>query len=110
MKVQLEELRSAFDQLMKYVEETRGASIDLQKDLYWYIPTPEVYNFKSGPTDLVLGSLEDNWEAISKIGRHEKEPLEYALVWMASLLRLLGEYGLTDLPPDEAPRDDMPKS
>jgi len=38
-----------------------------------------------------LGQLSDDWAEMQKIASGEKEPIGYALVWIASLYRYVGE-------------------
>jgi hypothetical protein len=93
MKVKTDELRTAFERTLRLVESLRGDSVEIDPDLYWFIPRPQVYDPTADPVGFTLGSVEDDWSQISAIGRGEKEPVEYALVWMAAVLRVLGEHG-----------------
>ncbi|MCP4347870.1 MAG: hypothetical protein GY795_20395 [Desulfobacterales bacterium] len=43
------------------------------------------------PSDCTLGQLSDDWSNLQKILNSENEPTGYALVWLASIMRTVGE-------------------
>lgn len=91
MKVEIEVLQEAVTRLLAHAKERHGATCEVPDDLYWFVPQPQLTDPTSAPSDLTLGALQDDWEAISAIGRGDKEPLGYALVWASSLLRAIGD-------------------
>jgi hypothetical protein len=91
MKIQLEVLRTAVNRLLDHAKEAQGDSIDVDADLYWFVPKEALGAPETPPTGLTLGSLEDDWAEVSAIGAGAKEPFGYALVWASSVLRALGD-------------------
>ena len=91
MKVQIEVLRAALSKLLDHAKEARGESIDVDPDLYWFVPKEMLGDPSSQPTELTLGSLEDDWSEVAAIGDGTKEPFGYGLVWASSVLRAIGD-------------------
>jgi hypothetical protein len=91
MKVDLAVLKTALIQLLDHVEELRGNTVDVPEDMYWFIPREQLHEPAREPTGLTLGSLEDDWNELSAIGRGDKDPFGYGLVWAASVLRAIGD-------------------
>ena len=91
MKIQVEVLRAALNQLLDHAKEARGESIDIDADLYWFVSKDGVNDASSEPTGLTLGSLDDDWSEIAAIGNGTKEPFGHGLVWASAILRALGD-------------------
>ena len=91
MSVTLEELRRITATLYDHLE-TRGVrTIDLDGDYYWSIPREQRNDPTQEPTVKSIGQLSDDLEELRRIQRGETEPIGYALVWLASILREVGE-------------------
>lgn len=91
MKVQIHELRAMADQLLSELAQAGVGEIELKKDYYWSIPSERLYDPYKSPLDLTLGQLSDDLQELRSIQSGERPPLPYALVWLASLLRYVGE-------------------
>jgi hypothetical protein len=91
MKVDLDVLRAALNQSLDHVEEAKGKAVEVPDDLYWFVPKEALHDPAREPTNLTLGSLNDDWAEVSAIGRGEKEPFGHALVWASTVIRALGE-------------------
>lgn len=91
MTVTTSELRRLFDVLMSYLEETGRSEFDIQEDYYWNINREELYNTQSEPVEMNLGQLSDDWANMKKVIDGESEPIGYHLVWLAPVLREIGE-------------------
>ena len=91
MKINLALLRTAINKTLDEVEHLHGDSIEVDKDLYWFIPQERLHDIGDGtpPTDHTLGSLRDDWTQIEAVARGEKGPITYDLVWAAALLRAI---------------------
>ena len=93
MKINLIELKQIIDILFVHIVETGGIKeCEIDQDLYWQIPDPEVYNLNDAPKEFHIGGLYDDWEFLSKILNPERQPLANQLTELAPILRYLGEY------------------
>ena len=91
MKIQVEVVRAALNHLLDHAKEMHGETIDVDADLYWFVPKDVLNDPSSQPTELTLGSLEDDWSEVSAIGSGVKEPFGHALVWASAVLRAIGD-------------------
>ena len=91
MNVKVTELREIADTLFTYLEETDRGALEIAEDYYWSIDKEEAYDPANDPKDLTIGQLSDDWTELSAIKRGEKPPIGYALVWLSSVLKAVGE-------------------
>jgi hypothetical protein len=91
MKVQVEVLRAALNKLLDHAKEAQGEFIDVDADLYWFVPKELLSDPAAEPTGLTLGSLDDDWSEVAAIGSGTKEPFGYGLVWASTVLRAIGD-------------------
>lgn len=91
MRVNTANLRRACEMLLTHLEATGQPEIEIAEDFYWAIPQNEAYTPYSTPSQLTMGQLSDDWNEIMAIVDGDKEPLGYALVWLASVIRRVGE-------------------
>lgn len=91
MEIELRQLRDVVNKLLDHVIATRGVTkVELGKNFYWNIQEDELYKVKNKPTELDIGSLEDDWELVSGLLKADK-PVAYQLTEVAPLLRRIGE-------------------
>ena len=74
-----------------YKKSRKKGKIKINQDFYWDISKEEKYNPYSKPKELTMGQLEDDWNEIMLILEEKREPITYSLVWISSLLRVVGE-------------------
>lgn len=91
MKVQIEILRAARNQLLDHAKSMQGDAMEIDEDLYWFVPKEALNDPMNEPTGLTLGSLEDDWSEVSAIGKGTKDPFGYGLVWASAVLRAIGD-------------------
>jgi hypothetical protein len=91
MEIKLEELRDLCDLLIQHIIDNGDKSVNLKVDYYWHIPTSQMYDPYKKPTELNLGQLSFDWNQLIKIYQSQKEPIGYNLVWLAAILRAVGE-------------------
>ena len=93
MMIQVEVLRAALNKLLDHAKEAHGETIDIDADVYWFVPKDALNDPTCDPPriTLTLGSLDDDWSEVSAIGTGAKEPFGYGLVWASALLRALGD-------------------
>lgn len=91
MKVSVAELRKAAEILFNHLEGTGQIAIEIDDDFYWQVPASERYDSYKSPENHTIGQLSDDWDEIQKLVRGNRAPVGFALVWLASILRRVGE-------------------
>jgi hypothetical protein len=91
MNITLAELRAVSDKLFTHLENRGYTSVDLTVDYYWDFAKQQRYDPYQEPTEFSLGQLSDDWTELQKIQSGEASTIAYALVWLASVLRAVGE-------------------
>ncbi len=91
MEISIDDLKAIFDIEIKHLEAIYGTKIDLPMDYYWNIPSTARYDPYQKPENPDLGRLSDDWADLRKVMQKDDEPVEYDLVWLASILRAIGE-------------------
>ncbi|WP_030245720.1 hypothetical protein [Streptomyces sp. NRRL S-350] len=90
--VSLAELRRSFDVLMRHVEAAEaGDAVALDKDYFWSIPSDELYDVTREPDDLTIGQLSESWQHLRDLLADQDRALGYHLVWLADVLRAIGQ-------------------
>ncbi|WP_104398553.1 hypothetical protein [Vibrio penaeicida] len=91
MLVDVKTLEKAMLAIFDHLKAQGVYSLDIDSDFYWDIVKEQRYDPYQEPSDINLGQLSDNWNEIQKIASGEKEPIGYALIWIASLYQYIGE-------------------
>jgi hypothetical protein len=91
MRVTLPELRAITQRLFDHLEAQGTKVVELPADYYWDISKAGRYDPYQRPSELNLGQLTDDWRELTMILEGDKEPIAYALVWLAAILRAVGE-------------------
>lgn len=91
MRIPLAQLRQVTNQLYDHLEAQGHSSVEIPHDYYWEIPKEQRCDVYRDPAGLTMGQTSDDWEELRKILTGESEPIAYALVWLAALLREIGE-------------------
>lgn len=89
-EISLVALRALTNSLLDHVEEVHGAHIALKHDYFWWTPAPEVYDVNVEPTSFTIGQLSECSENLQQL-RADGHSVSYALVWLSSILRSIGE-------------------
>jgi hypothetical protein len=91
MDVRISDLRAVAERLLEHLQETDREVISIDHDYYWVIPKEQRYEPDEEPKEFTLGQLSDDFRELMRIKNGEVEPIGYALVWLSSLLRVVGE-------------------
>jgi len=91
MRVTTAELRRACEMLLRHLEATGQHEIEIAEDYYWAIAPGEAYAAYSTPSQFTMGQLSDDWQEVMAIVNGDKEAVGYALVWLSSVMRRVGE-------------------
>ncbi len=90
MRVDVPSLRLAANTLFDHLDEIGVESVSLDGDFYWQIDEKELYDPTRKPTAFTLGQLSSDRDEIANIVAG-KPVISYKFVWLASLLRAVGE-------------------
>lgn len=91
MEVSIHELRTITNLLLDRLLEEGHQKVILPHDYYWSVPKDVESDPYEQPTSLTLGQLSEDINQLRSLLSGEKEPLAYALVWLASILRAVGK-------------------
>ena len=93
MKININDLKKISELLLDYIKKNNSDYVEIKHDYYWFLDKEELYNpyDKPNQSELTLGQLSTDWENLEKILRSEDDPVGYALVWLSSILRYLGD-------------------
>lgn len=93
MNMKVAELRAITDRLFTYLEETGRGEFEVSEDYYWVIPQEDVYdpNKDPDPKDFTIGQLSEDWDMLKALLHDDSLPIGYALVWLSSIVRIIGE-------------------
>lgn len=91
MRITTKELHAATSALLQHLEEIGQKEFEIDEDYYWFVPESEVYAPYQTPKDLTLGQLSHDVKEIVALAHGQREPLGYVLVWLAAVMRRVGE-------------------
>ena len=91
LRIDTKTLRKALERALDHLDEMGHSSLDLRHDYYWNVPTTQRYDPYENPVELDLGQLSFDLEHIEALASGRRDPVAYDLVWLASLLRAIGE-------------------
>jgi hypothetical protein len=89
--ISIETLRRAASVLLDRLESGAGATVALDKDMFWSIPAEQRSNVYAEPTEFTIGQLSESLQNVSRVVEDPSSATSYALVWLADLLRAAGE-------------------
>jgi hypothetical protein len=91
MRITTADLREACQRLLAHVEDVAGNAVVVEKDFYWDIPRDARFDVHREPEKFTVGQLSDDWNELQRIATGKAEPVAYALVWLSSIIRAIGE-------------------
>lgn len=91
-EIAIEDIKRIIDRLLDHIKEARGIeAVEIKSPFYWDIPADQRYNMNTDVSELNVGSLDDDWEFVSKLLDPAEVPLSNQLTEVAPLLRYIGE-------------------
>ncbi len=90
-EIKVKELKVVTSRLLEYLESENGDTLSLPEDYYWHIDADELHTVEEEPTDLSVGQLSEDWENLQRVASGESDPIRHSLVWLAAVLRAVGE-------------------
>jgi len=91
MKVSTDELRGAALALLRHLDESGQKEFEIDEDFYWDVPADKRYSPYDEPKELTIGQLSDDWSEVALMTHGSRETVAYGLVWLAAVLRRVGE-------------------
>lgn len=67
LTVPTNELRVLLDRLLSHLEAEGIHHIEVKSDYYWHVPREEWTNPYHEPTELTMGSIEEDWEFLESM-------------------------------------------
>ncbi len=109
MRITTEELREATLTLLAHLEDSGCSEFEFDEDFYWCVPEGALYNpyVVPAPESLTLGQLSDDCDEVRALAQGKKSPLPYYLVWLAAVLKRVGQQGLIPRRADLADGNDL---
>jgi hypothetical protein len=92
MRIEISDLRAVSEKLILHLEEQGIGSLEIPVDYYWNISKEQIYDPYREPSHLDMGQLTDDWNELQKLIKSNNEPLVYYFVWLAAILRAVGEH------------------
>ncbi len=91
MRITTAELRTAIGRILDHFESRGITEFRIDHDFYWDVPKDARYDSYGEPTELTVGQLSDDIRHVFAIVSRQEDPIGYSLVWLASVLRVIGE-------------------
>jgi hypothetical protein len=91
IRIPISTLRHAAEVLLAHVEALEGEFVSVDKDYYWVIPSEQLYDVFHEPSDLTIGQLGECVEQLDAVVADPARATSYALVWLADLVRAVGQ-------------------
>jgi len=92
--VSLEELRKIINSIFDHIIHDLSVpvvSLDTSKNLYWNIPSNELFDVGNIPSEIDIGSLYDDWEFLQSVLKSSDNGVALMLLHVAPILRYIGE-------------------
>lgn len=90
-KVTVHELKAMAIRLISHLEESNVKTIDIAEDFYWDVPAAGRYDNYEEPKQHTIGQLSDDILELKRMLAGDTPPVGYGLVWLAAVLRRVGE-------------------
>lgn len=91
LEIDVAEMRDVADRLFAHLLESGHEVVSVSHDYYWFIQKEIVYDPLSTPSEFTVGQLSDDLMELKRFHTGESEPISYGLVWLAAIIRAIGE-------------------
>ncbi|MFE7636808.1 MULTISPECIES: hypothetical protein [unclassified Kitasatospora] len=92
LSIPLADLRRSFDLVLRHIEAaTPGDTVALDKDYFWSVPPDGLYDVYRAPDELTIGQLSESWQHLTGLLAEPDRAVGYHLVWLADVLRAIGQ-------------------
>lgn len=77
--------------LLDHLQEVEGEIVVLADRMFWAVPLEVRYDVYEQPTELTIGQLSESLARLASIVESDEDILSYGLVWLADIVRAIGE-------------------
>ena len=91
VRLKVRTLREACMLLLDHLEELEGPEVRLDRDFFWSIPSPQLYNVYETPADPTVGQLSESLNNLQNMLTDPTRVTSYGLVWLADILGAAGD-------------------
>jgi len=91
IQIPIATLKQAARVLLEHVEELDGDVVSVDHDYYWAIAPEQLYDVFREPAELTIGQLTECLDHLNSIIADPGTATSYGLVWLADLLRAVGQ-------------------
>jgi hypothetical protein len=91
MQINIARLRTITDHLLEHLFQEGIVEVELTSGYYWQIEPELRYDKHEEPASFTMGQLSEDLHFLEQIENGERPPVAYGLVWVAALLRYVGE-------------------
>jgi hypothetical protein len=91
MVIDLDDLRKVTNLLYDHIERNYGNNFVVKHDYYWELDKDELLDFNNNPKDFTIGQYSHDWERLQKMLGENDLVISYGLVWLASIIKYIGE-------------------
>jgi hypothetical protein len=90
-EIEIDVIRQVTNDLIDRLRRQGVDRIELSADYYWDVAADVRYDQPEQPRELQMGQLTDDLEFVTELYDGTRPPVTYGLVWIASILRYIGE-------------------
>jgi hypothetical protein len=91
LRISIQDLRQVFGVLLDELASATGEVLEIPDTPFWAIPADMRRNVYEEPRDLTIGQLSEAWDNARATTSSDEVPLRYGFVWLADVLREIGE-------------------
>jgi hypothetical protein len=91
MDIDIARLRAMIDAVFDHLVAAHGPTIRLPNDYYWHVGHDEQYDMTRQPAADLIGQISEDWRFLESMVADGDHMLSYGLVWIASVMRAIGE-------------------
>lgn len=90
-EIDLRDVKTAVNAALDHLIRTRGVTkVTIDKNFYWEVQAPELYDMANSNPDLIVGSIVDEWSFCRNLLTGTSPPVANQLQQLAPILRYLG--------------------
>lgn len=92
MKVRIDELKLMVNSILGKAKKVGIDELEVENDYYWVVDSEDMFNFTISDPKLNVGSLDDDYENLSKVINGERQPSIVDFDRISMLVKVIGEY------------------
>jgi hypothetical protein len=96
-EIAVDDLKKALDILLARVADDHGI-VRVDRDAFWAVPSQDAYDIYREPSELTIGLVSESMANISALLLEPDRAIDYGLVWLAEVLRAVGDEASGSMP------------